>query len=321
MINSDDHFENFKKLDIARAAFCALAFQSSFDDQSNNTLEIQPIHTNKIIGLAKKFGLDAELKEQLEKQESLGEICHLGNGYWFPAPTRRITFFEWDMIITIQSTPEIRRSLYDDITIGGYARFCPKGAIPTIPVQTIEEWLPVPIDIREWTLDQINISRIKSVPFYNGSSQFQVYASWTVSTLSPSTYNKLYWLDLKEAKIPPDITSTIIREKLNKNGSYIYKIAFLENGKIINVCEDLSDHRRLLHGLDIIFGVNRKFFILNKSDKYYHISIPTVLPKAEERIFLATTRKMHDKFENYIVPVALYPIIESFLKGLGYECE
>jgi hypothetical protein len=240
-----------------------------------------------IASLSHRFrqaGIHSQLKWALWVMELMGEVEHLGGGYWFPTQTRTVDAGEQSIVLSSSPTRQLRRTA-DNIAIAGYARVGPRGgALSRLPLQNIADWIRCPLDSVKWSESEIRQASRHFGP--SGSlgriEYFGVASTGAGAAKSclPSWFPRL----AKGVAVHPD-GIVLCRERIGRE-SHRYFLGRVRRDSISDETPAPRDVTRVQYGLARISGAPLSALLEHRHDQY-RLYIPGGLPREERRLLLA----------------------------------
>ncbi len=135
-------------------------------DVANRPHRQEGVHTSRILfglrrnlpvmfpGSSGRQDAEDEFEFALEQLAQVGDIVHLGNGYWVPGPTRYISLQSSDTIVVCSGLPTsvLKSVTGGDVHCSGALRYVTKSSKQTVhPIESISEWLGLTETLGAWT--------------------------------------------------------------------------------------------------------------------------------------------------------------------------
>jgi hypothetical protein len=165
----DSGLRKYSNLDILRSVICSIA-------RSDSSSQLKKNHILKIENLAKIFGFEGDCISVMEQLSDLREIQKLGNGYWLSAPSRSVPLNDEYLIISPLPTSHLPSEI--DLQSGiGLGRLA-KVALPSEPIQSIEDWMGSPRSLRFWIEGELSKAEKSLVRTVLRRENLEFYVPW-----------------------------------------------------------------------------------------------------------------------------------------------
>ncbi|GER89764.1 hypothetical protein KDW_39260 [Dictyobacter vulcani] len=258
-------------------------------------------------------------RESLTELEQIGDIVELPNGYWRPAPLRKIYLADVNKWILVGGLPTARfpNDARQVLEHNNFARFCPLD--PEMlgilcPNQSLDDWLKKPKEqIEKWARNQLEQITLQN--YSHGEYSLEVY--WPYHN---NKYQYLRWT--KNYDLPDDRYLA----RFEAAFSLHYRVIEIKNQKIIKIGEleiGLKDYRRLFYGIDAYYKrpVNASIQV-KLSQQRYLVNLENELPKDVQRLFTALGYVQPNQDGKYYPRIWHMPLeyekqVDSTLQNLG----
>ncbi|WP_338555574.1 hypothetical protein [Paenibacillus sp. KS-LC4] len=321
----DDYFQRELFLtEYWRSILFEIAFKSDFSND-----KIQRVHNRKIKNiLSQQVEViwpelkDATLKEDTDFTkhvrkclEKIGDVIHLGSGFYVPLPLRMIDLPESEFVVIIGGTSTtLIRNMIPDARISGYGRIVEKKRIPdSIKMdrhlwQDYSNWVGwKPENIKDWiTLQMRQLSTLGSQSI-QGFEDFEVYNSFGHRERG----KRSFWIDQRTIQAQK-ISGILLCKTLDSNRRYF--LGELSEGYLMKefTIIDTNTIRWFMIGFQLNSGRSP---IARWNDSFLKVNPP--LPQALERHILVFSLKQNS-FEYYVCE-QVHEHVEQFLKSHGYK--
>lgn len=295
--------EIFTNHDLARTILNAFTYSGSNVPHK--------CHINKLNNQAAFFGFTDGLIEYLRNLETLREAYKEKSGFWTVTPTRNVQIGKLWLIIS--SLPTIH--FPDPITrknILGIGRVS-ETPFPDVFTQDLHDWMGVPGSLDKWILPILDTAKINLVDSTLDPSDHEFFLPW----INNKTKYNSNWIVAN--KVPLDNDQVLLARSLTTKPRH-YFWCNLRGKHLLESCISINknDLSRLMLGIELFHKCERRTAYANKINDFIELQIKFDLPRQEERLLLAISDVVQDKYLNkYTFSIELEHIVEVELTKLG----
>lgn len=268
------------------------------------------------------------LRLALEELEAIGDLAPLPYGRWLPAPIRVVPLRAagWWLLVGGHPTMLFPGRIANSIMHNGVARLlqqAPSDFGISLPEQQTTDWCRMPIEqLTEWTERKLTEAQLSP---YEGDGEFEIYAPVQQQT-RPARSRTLTRCQRwhRSGQILPD--GRYLVRLVGRSGSKLYAIGQITNGVLSAtgpIENGFGNVRRLMYGIDAIFGCPRPVVILPERSNW-KFRVWTPFPPGEHRLVMAMSRDCivsdgRDYPREWVVPSELAPEVVQALRRLCVE--
>ena len=296
-------------VEFARGHLVASAYLSS--------TSAREVHVQRLHSAFDRAGIAGKLRVALRVLLLMGEAEDLGQGYWFPTPTRAVDSDELTILVSASPTQELVRH-FPSVRRTGYARVLSRVDAEHLPHQALDQWLgDAPTSTLAWAQAEVTHARSAMGPTSpSGNAEyFGVVAS---GPRQSPTFTPQWTRDPGRAIVQAD-GIVLCRERLSV-ATFRHFVGQLDDTRLVAESNRKVDTDRLQFGLAALarrnISVNAKR--LGDGDIYF---MPAPLPRPERRLLFALgQRDVRLPGKAYRVsPGAASSLLNARLESLGTD--
>jgi hypothetical protein len=293
--------------------------------------DIRPVHTANVMASVRRnvapwispTGSEDEdnwprLRDTLE---ALGDIAHIGDGYWLPAPTRFVELDGTTKCLLIGGSPY--HSLFGQTrpALSSYvaSRFVTKEKVRQLmfEIESLDSWLPPQRELSTWLKDAF--ARLKGALRLDHEVEIQ-HAEIYAPDLLRAQRKSGYWIAPEEFNDPSQ-DLRLFRSKPGKGwehtrqyyvGSFVRRQGILTLSKSAKVGRD--DAARIRFGWDISCNACRKVEV-KLAERSFDMDLKFTLPAPESKI-LALGWKPNAKDQTLRFEISALPFVRAAFSRL-----
>ncbi|MCI3918745.1 hypothetical protein MO973_00660 [Paenibacillus sp. TRM 82003] len=257
----------------------------------------------------------SSIKGTLSSLQLVGDIMHVGDGFWLPAPFRLIQLPDGDDIGIIGGWPtnHISRK-FQSVTNAGIGRIlkvkqAPKSAFSAHSWQSFESWRGwVPDNLIEWTQSQVKRAQAYGSQSSESYIDYELYVSFRAKRYYKSSWVRFEDFDSNELQKQV----LLCRTRRQPIG---YFLGVFQKGKLV---KELSLDREtvawLRLGLRLLHGTPP---IAKWDGNWLKVFTPLPIPIEQELLFYFYKIKVSN-FASYYVQEVFKAKVEAVLNRYGY---
>lgn len=175
------------------------------------------------------------IRYKLNNLQLLGDIAHIGNGFWLPTPLRLVQLPNQEDVAIIGggSTKYAQGLLKQAILQGGLGRLIKEDAISkrlrekSELWQSYEQWIGwSPRNLRAWTEEQLNRAQVEGSGVLSSFENYEVFTSFRSSKSFRSAW-------IRADEVSSDMLEKIVLLCRTKDKPASYFLGVFQNGKMI----------------------------------------------------------------------------------------
>jgi len=294
--------------------------------RSFSAVDIHPVHTANVMASVRRnvvpwfsragHELEDNWPRLRESLETVGDIAHIGDGYWLPAPTRFVEIEGAIKCLLIGGSPyhslfgQSRRELTSYVA----SRFVPKETVRQLKyeIESLDSWLPQENELGIWMKDAFARLGRNLQPDHDVEIQYaEIYAP----DLLLSQKKSGYWIEPDDFNCSPQ-ELRLFRSRPGKGwefsrqyyvGLFARRQGVLALSKSTKVSRD--DAARIRFGWDLRCNACRKVE-MKVRDRIFDIDLKFTLPASESKI-LALGWKRNVKEQMLRFEISALPFVRA----------
>lgn len=271
-------------------------------------------------GLSKSpLDLDS-IKNKLKNLQLIGDILHIGNGYWIPAPIRLVQLPDQENIALIGGcATQYAYNIIDSRSIfqAGLGRLTKKEIIRKTTIEKKELWQPyeqwigwLPKDLISWTEIQLECARKKGGSTSFSFENYEIFASFQSRRTSRSAW-------LRADEVSGELPDNIVLLCKTRDQPVSYFLGVFNKGQLLKEfpLRDKESTAWLRLGLRVLHG-RRPYGRWNGGRLKVYPPLPTSL---ERHVLLYAYKAKSPEETVYYVLTEHKEKVEEFLKKYGFS--
>ncbi|MEI9887750.1 MAG: hypothetical protein WDN08_14855 [Rhizomicrobium sp.] len=291
-----------------------------------SAIDIHPVHTANVMASVRRnvspwfSGVSQQLENDWprlrESLETIGDVAHVGDGYWLPAPTRFIEVEGSKKCLLIGGSPY--HSLFSqsrwELTSYVACRFVPREKVRQLEceIESLDSWLPPERELGKWLKDAFARLRRSLQPDHDVEIQHaEIYAP----DLLRSQKKSGYWITPDDFNDPSQ-ELRLFRSKPGKGWEFsrqYYVGAFARRQGVLTLSKSAKVNRddaaRIRFGWDLQCNACRKV-VAKLSDRVFDIEMKFTLPVPESKI-LSLGWQRHSKEQVLRFEISALPFVRA----------
>lgn len=301
---------NFDPIEVVRGIVASLGVTAE--------KTVGEIHIGRIRESFSRTGLATrDMRRSLDGIRTLGEVEHIGNGYWLATPTRAVPLCDHTaLLISVAPTTELRRH-FSTVRRSGLGRIVSTGQVNSLLLQPLNSWCRFSdLDAASWAENVITSS---SGNF--GASlapvDLEVFTVKSIHVANSHRQNVPAWIPVNNRHVSAWNGVNLFRTRvgLHKYRYFLAKqarnSAFLEGPLVL-------DNLRMQYGLAALLG-KPLTILISQQVNATRVRLPLIAPRSVRRLLAALCNDCPESFGCVwqCQQLECWPVVNATIKSLS----
>lgn len=303
---------NFDPVEVVRSTVASLSVTAEHSIHEINICRLQDFFSRT------KLPSQA-LTHALEDISALGEVEHLGKGYWLPAPTRAVSLNgDTSLLVSIAPTTELQRH-FPSVRRAGLGRLVATTQVSRLLTQSLKSWCGTSeLDTATWIRTQIQSATNDFKPSI-APVELEAFSVKVSSRALNSLCREPAWLSISDCRISAWNGVILFRSRLGPN-RYRYFLGKQTSSNTFLEGPAVTDPLSWQYGLAALLGKPLTVYTSSQAGSV-SIRLPLTAPSSVRRL-LSALCVVDSKTFGYVWlchQVECWPSVKSALQDLGCE--